>query len=186
MEERFLFPCAKYNREFGCDKMVIEIEAVSIEQKSVLRNLLELYIYDFTEFGPYDVDSHGLYGYKYLDYYWNEEGRHPFIFYINGKIAGFVLVQRYYIDDLNDYSYSIAEFFVMKRYRGQGIGKKVAFHIFNLLPGLWEVAQIKANKPAQVFWRKVINDFTHGNFEEIHRDNWNGPIQRFRTNLPTK
>lgn len=166
-------------------KMNIVIQEVSIEQKSVLRNLLELYIYDFTEFSPFDIDSHGLYGYKYLDYYWTEEGRHPFIFYIDGKIAGFVLIRRYYVDDLNDDSYSIAEFFVMMKYRGQGVGKKVAFHMFNLFPGLWEVAQLKENEPAQVFWRKVIHDFTQGDFEEIHKENWKGSIQRFRTNLPT-
>lgn len=165
--------------------MDIVIQQAPIEQKSVLRNLLELYIYDFTDFGPYDVDAHGLYGYKYLDYYWTEEGRHPFIYYINGKIAGFVLVRRYHADDFNAYS-SIAEFFVMKKYRGQGVGKKVAFHIFNLFPGLWEVAQLEINKPAQVFWRKVIHDYTQGDFEEIQKENWNGSIQRFRANLAAK
>lgn len=90
--------------------MNFEIKEVPIEDKSVLRNLLELYIYDFTEFGPYDVDSHGLYGYKYLDLYWTEEGRYSFIFSVDGKIAGFVLVRREYLDELGEYCYSIAEF----------------------------------------------------------------------------
>lgn len=166
--------------------MDIVIQEVPIEQKSVLRNLMELYIYDFTEFGPYDVDSHGLYGYKYLDHYWTEEGRHPFIVYVDGKIAGFVLVRRSFEDYLNDYAYSISEFFIMKRYRGLGLGKKVATHIFNLFSGIWEVAEMETNKPAQVFWRKTINDFTKGNFEEVRNDNWNGPIQRFNTNLLNK
>lgn len=121
-----------------------------------------------------------------MDYYWIEEGRHPFIFYVDGKIAGFVLVRRSYNEELNDYSYSIAEFFVMKRYRGSGIGKKVALYIFNLFPGLWEVAQMETNKPAQVFWRKVINDFTQGTFEEVRKEGWNGPVQRFNTNSLTK
>lgn len=165
--------------------MNLEIQEVPIEQKSVIMNLLELYIYDFTEFSPYDVDSHGLYGYRCLDSYWTEEGRYPFIIYVDSKIAGFVLIRRNYVDDLNDYSNSIAEFFVMKKYRGQGVGKKVAFYMFNLFPGLWEVAEMKSNKPAQDFWRKVIHDFTHGVFDEIQKENWNGPIQRFRTNLPT-
>lgn len=53
----------------GENTMNLEIKKATIDQKSVIRNLLELYIYDLTEFGPYDVDSHGLYGYKYLDYY---------------------------------------------------------------------------------------------------------------------
>jgi len=164
--------------------MNLEIKRAPIEDKSVLRNLLELYIYDLTEFGPYDVDNHGLYGYKYLDLYWTEEGRYPFIFYVNGKIAGFVLVRREYIDDLKEYCYSIAEFFVMKRYRGSGIGKDVAFYIFHQFPGLWEVGEMDSNKPAQIFWRKVINEFTQGSFEEIRKENWNGPVQRFRSGLP--
>lgn len=49
--------------------MNIALEVVSYPQKSILRNLLELYAYDFTEFIPDDVDQHGLYGYKYLDHY---------------------------------------------------------------------------------------------------------------------
>jgi predicted acetyltransferase len=159
--------------------MNIEIKEAPVEDKSVIRNLLELYIYDLTEFGPYDVDSHGLYGYKHLDYYWIEEGRYPFIVYVDNKIAGFVLIRRDSLDNINEYTYSIAEFFIMKRYRVQGVGKKVAFHIFNHFKGVWEVAEMKSNIPAQNFWRRVINEFTHGDYEEISKSNWNGPIQRF-------
>lgn len=159
--------------------MNIEVEAVPIEQKSVLRNLIQLYFYDFTEFIPDDVDCHGLYGYKYLDHYWTEEGRYPFIIYSDGNIAGFVLIRRYYVNDLKDHVYSIAEFFVMKKYRMHGVGKKVAFQMFNLFPGVWEVAEIEENRPAQAFWRKIIHAFTQGDFEEIHKEDWNGPVQRF-------
>lgn len=163
--------------------MEMVIKEASIEQKSVLRNLLELYIYEFTEFGAYDVDSHGLYGYKYLDHYWVEEGRHPFIFYIDEKIAGFVFVRKNYDNDYKEHVYSIAEFFVMKKYRRQDIGKNVAFNMFSKFAGVWEVAQMQTNKPAQVFWRKVIHEFTEGNFEEITKENWKGPVQKFRTDL---
>lgn len=147
--------------------MNIKLESVSIQQKSALRNLLELYAYDFTEFIPDDVDQHGLYGYKYLDHYWTEEGRHPFIIYIDGKIAGFVLVRRYYVSNLRDYVFSIAEFFVMKKYRKQGVGKNVALRMFNLFQGIWEVAEVEENRPARAFWRKIINDFTQGDFESF-------------------
>ncbi len=163
--------------------MNLEIERVPIEDKSVLRNLLELYIYDFTEFGPYDVDAHGLFGYKYLDLYWTEEGRYPFIYRVDGKIAGFALVRREFREDLEEYCYSIAEFFVMKRYRGSGIGRDVAFYLFQQFPGLWEVDEMESNKPAQAFWRKVINEFTKGAFEETRKEGWNGPVQRFRSGL---
>lgn len=166
---------------FGGHTVNITVEAVPIEQKSVLRNLLELYAYDFTEFIPDDVNCYGLYGYKYLDHYWTEEGRHPFIIYIDGNIAGFILIRRYYVSELNDYTYSIAEFFIMKKYRKQGVGRKVAFQIFDMFPGIWEVAEVEENRPAQAFWRKVIHTFTQGKFDEIHKEGWNGPVQRFNS-----
>lgn len=159
--------------------MNITLEEVSILQKSVLRNLLELYAYDFTEFIPDDVDCHGLYGYKYLDHYWTEAGRHPFVINIDEKIAGFVLVRNYYNSDLKDSVNSIAEFFVMRKYRKRGIGKEAAFRMFTLFPGIWEVAEVEENRPAQGFWRKIIHAYTQGNFEEIQKEDWHGPVQRF-------
>lgn len=163
--------------------MEIQIQKATIEQKSILKNLLELYIYDFTEFGPYDVNADGLYGYPFLDSYWIEEGRHPFIFYVNGKIAGFVLVRCEYDGTRNEAVYSIAEFFVMKKYRRHKVGQKVAYDVFRQFPGLWEVGQMQSNTPAQMFWRRVVDDFTQGNFHEIHKTDWNGPVQVFRTDL---
>jgi hypothetical protein len=59
--------------------MDIEIQQAFLEDKTILRNLLELYVYDFSEFDQSDVDVHGLYGYERLDHYWTEPERHPFI-----------------------------------------------------------------------------------------------------------
>jgi predicted acetyltransferase len=161
----------------------IVVKTVTLDQKSVLKNLLELYAYDFTEFVLDDVDFHGLYGYKYLDHYWTEEGRYPFMIYSDGNIAGFVLIRRYFDNDLSDNIYSMAEFFIMKKYRKQGIGKSIAFEVFNMFPGLWEVAVLEENKPAQIFWERVLHNFTKGNFDVIHKEGWNGPVQRFYSNI---
>lgn len=50
--------------------MVVLLKKVSFENKHVLRNLLELYLYDFSQFCKCDVNSHGLYGCKYPDPHW--------------------------------------------------------------------------------------------------------------------
>ncbi|WP_255454171.1 hypothetical protein [Pontibacillus sp. HMF3514] len=34
------------------------------------------------------------------------------------------------------------------------------------LPGKWEVSQLPENKDFQVFWRKVLDDFTNGDYKE--------------------
>ncbi|MDO3680983.1 GNAT family N-acetyltransferase [Paenibacillus ehimensis] len=158
--------------------MDIVVSKAAVEQKSVVRNLLELYKYDFTEFDPEDVNEHGLFEYPYLDHYWTEEGRHAFLVHVDGKLAGLALIRELGSDER---VYSVAEFFVMKKYRRHGVGREMAFALFNRFPGQWEVAQMEENVPAQMFWKRIIDEYTKGSYEEITRDDWEGPIQTFRS-----
>ncbi|WP_025850328.1 GNAT family N-acetyltransferase [Paenibacillus ehimensis] len=158
--------------------MDIVVSKAAVEQKSVVRNLLELYKYDFTEFDPEDVNEHGLFEYPYLDHYWTEEGRHAFLVHVDGKLAGLALIRELGSDER---VYSVAEFFVMKKYRRHGVGREMALALFNRFPGQWEVAQMEENVPAQMFWKRIIDEYTKGSYEEITRDDWEGPIQTFRS-----
>ncbi|PHM10769.1 GNAT family N-acetyltransferase [Nostoc sp. 'Peltigera malacea cyanobiont' DB3992] len=161
--------------------MKIEMVKATQQQKSVLCNLMELYQYDLSEIEAKDVDACGLFGYRYLDYYWTEPERHPFMIKVDEKLAGFVLVNQhtYLYQDSN--AMSIAEFFILKKYRNQGIGKQVATYIFNQFPGTWEVRQTALNLSAQAFWGKVISQYTNGAFNEffVNDRRWHGPIKTF-------
>ena len=72
--------------------MEICLKPVELKEKGTLQNLLEKYLYEFSQWEKMDVDQNGLYGYEYLDFYWTEENRHPFFILADGKLAGFVLV----------------------------------------------------------------------------------------------
>lgn len=134
--------------------------------KPVVRHLLELYQHDFSEFDGRDVDCHGLYGYPYLDHYWLERDRRPFLFDVDGWWAGFGLVRLGPPIDM-------AEFFVLRRFRRSGIGRDAASQIFRMLPGRWQVRQLASNPGATQFWRRVIPvDFTQVDGHE-------GPVQHF-------
>ncbi|HDX9587539.1 TPA: GNAT family N-acetyltransferase [Bacillus pseudomycoides] len=159
--------------------MHFEIEKVKLEDKTVLKNLTELYKYDFSEFDPEDVNEHGLYEYMYVDYYFTEEGRFPFFIKVNGKHAGFALIRE--IEENDRTYYSMSEFFVMKKYRKSGVGKQSAVQLFSKFPGEWEVAEMEENIPAQAFWRKVISAYTNNEYREIRKDGWDGPIQVFHS-----
>lgn len=162
--------------------MKLEIFQPTIEQKHVLQNLMELYQYDFSEFESEDVDENGLFGYKYVDYYWTIPTHFPFLIKVDGNLAGFALVREIASEDSSCSSYlKICEFFIMKKYRKEGIGKQAAFQLFDLFQGVWEVAELETNLPAQKFWRKTISEYTNNEFVEIQRDHWTGPIQRFVT-----
>lgn len=55
----------------------------------------------------------------FLDHYWTEAGRHPYFIRVDGTLAGFVLIR-----EIAMAYYSVAEFFVMKKYRNQGVGQQ--------------------------------------------------------------
>jgi predicted acetyltransferase len=162
--------------------MKVELQRVSLEHKHVLRNLIELYLHDFSEYDGADVDEQGLFGYEYLDRYWLESERHPFLIRVNGKPAGFVLVRKIQAEPV---THSIAEFFVMRKYRRHGIGRQAASSIFDMFPGQWSVSQEAGNLPAQVFWRRVIAEYTHGTYSEEHlnTEEWHGPRQGFQSRM---
>ncbi|MEH1821013.1 MAG: GNAT family N-acetyltransferase [Nostoc sp.] len=167
--------------------MYVEVLSASIDEKPLIQQMMELYQYDFSEFENKDLNEHGYFGYPYLDYYWVESesashtlrDRYPFIVRVGGKLAGFVLVNQYtYIQGSQ---YSIAEFFILRKYRQQGIGKNVAFQTFDRFRGKWEIHQITTNVVAQKFWRRVIADYTAGKFTEtvMEIDDWRGTVQCF-------
>lgn len=90
--------------------MNVCLKAAVPEDKETLGNLLEKYLYEFSEWEDQDVDGNGLYGYPYLDAYWTDEKRYPFLILVDGKLAGFALVNCYPIVD-TEADYTIAEFF---------------------------------------------------------------------------
>ena len=161
--------------------MNIEVSPATVVERPILRHLMELYQYDFSEFNGADIGPLGLYDYPYLDHYWVEPERSPFLVRVDGNLAGFVLVARYnYLTGVKD-TWVMAEFFIMRKYRHQRVGEHVARYIFDQFPGAWQVGQITENLAAIAFWRKVITRYTHDNFQEhiLNNDNWRGPVQAF-------
>lgn len=150
--------------------MNFELILASIEYKVVIQNLMQFYIYDFSEYIKYDVEDNGLFSpYPHLEDYWKEvNNRFPYIIKKDDKYIGFVLVR--FIESEDKKYFSIAEFFILKKYRRLGIGKKIAISVFNLHKGQWEVFQKISNKTAQIFWKKVIEEYTNGKFKERLED----------------
>ncbi|GGD86052.1 GNAT family N-acetyltransferase [Paenibacillus nasutitermitis] len=145
----------------------MELIKVSFEKKMILRNLMELYQYDMSLFednSENDVNEYGLFDYKYLDHYWTEEGRFPFFIMESGKLAGFVLVRE--IADSESPKVSVAEFFILRKYRERGMGKEVAHKVFEMFKGNWSVSWLEKNLPAKAFWTKVIMEYSNGNYSE--------------------
>ena len=145
--------------------MKVEIVPVLEEEKTILAHLIELYEYDFSEFENSDVNALGLYGYSYFDYYWTEDRRFPYFIKVDGKLAGFVMVCDFcYISKDKDTLF-MSEFFVMRKYRKLGIGRKVAKEVFNMHKGKWELTVHPKNPVAIKFWTNVIEECVGNNYK---------------------
>lgn len=157
--------------------MTVRLQPATLADKPVLRQLMELYQYDFSEMDGTDVDAHGRFGYRYLNHYWTEPERAPFLLRAEGKLAGFVLINAHaYTEGVDQ---ALAEFFVMRKYRRQSIGRQAAHQAFRLRQGIWEVQIPHENPVAQRFWAEVIADFTGEAPTPIQHPDWDGIIYRF-------
>jgi predicted acetyltransferase len=131
------------------EQVDVEVTQALDDDRTIVRRLLQLYHYDFSEFDGSDVNPHGEYLHRYLDEYWTDSDRKAFLFRVEGALAGFALV---FTGDPRD----IAEFFVMRKYRGRGVGARAAASLLDQFPGRWTVRQQLTNPAATAFWRKAI------------------------------
>lgn len=129
-------------------------------------HLMQLYIYDFSAYLQLDVDDNGLFApYANLTDYWKgNNNKYAYLVTIADKNAGFVLVRQIHSTERS--YFSIAEFFILKKYRLRGIGRAIAKEVFEMHRGQWEVFQRTSNQPAQRFWHNVIKAYTKGQFKE--------------------
>lgn len=93
--------------------MDYEIKIATLEHKEILSNLLQFYIYDFSEFMELQFEENGKYGNYPIDEYWSKDPNYPYLISLNGKIVGFVLVQLKNREE-DDAYFSIAEFLLRR------------------------------------------------------------------------
>lgn len=63
-------------------------------------------------------------------------------------------------------SYDMAEFYVIPALRKHRIGIQMAWQLFDLYPGSWQVRQIEGADDACRFWLSVISTYTGGAYSD--------------------
>jgi predicted acetyltransferase len=158
------------------------LEPIAKERADVLENLVELYVHDFSEHVPIDLQPTGRFGVSFGDQWWTD-GHYPFFIRCDDKLCGFALVRRGSkltgAVDVMD----VAEFFVVRGARGKKIGRAAAQALFAAFPGAWEIRVRQSHGAALRFWSRVVAEWfdrpvagAHVSFEGV---DWN--VLRFDT-----
>lgn len=161
--------------------MQTDLLPASPDGQPVIANLMQLYLHDLRDFGGPRPDQHGSFPLPPLAHYWSEPHHHAFLIYVDGTLAGFALVSRRSRIHTPFHGHAVADFFVMRGCRGQGVGAAAATRLFDAFPGRWEVATPASNIPATAFWRAVSQRYTGGAYEEVWATlaGWRGTIESF-------
>jgi predicted acetyltransferase len=146
------------------------LQAAEPRDAPVLERLLELYAHDLSDAFALDLGADGRFGYPSLPLYWSEPGRRfPFLIRVGPALAGFALAVRGSPLGSAPTDLDVAEFFVLRRYRRSGVGRRAAHLLWDTLPGRWIVRVADCNRAALPFWRAVIAEHTGQQFTEEER-----------------
>lgn len=154
------------HRHFGGTQMV-ELVEVTADKKEVLNNLIEKYLYEFSQWEKNDVDENGLYNYEWLDCYFTEENRYPYFIRADGKLAGFAMISDYPEVPGEDTDFCLSEFFIMHKYRRNGYGSEAVYQILDKHHGKWQLKRHPHNTASVYFWNCVIHKYTNGNYRLV-------------------
>lgn len=120
--------------------------------RSVIAQLIQLYLYDMAAQTPFDIGSDGRYDYALLDDFW----RYPYLIYWEKQLVGFALVIDHCPVTGQSPCWFMAEYFVLRPYRGKAIGQRAFAQICARHAGLWHIAVQAQNTLAEGFWAKVV------------------------------
>ena len=143
------------------------ITKIGPESDRLLRNLFEFYVHDMAPWFDIDLKADGSYSYD-TSTVW-ARGWDAYVARVDGAIAGFALIAsaEEWIGEQG--VWDVREFFVVRKYRRSGLGRRIAEAIWNERPGEWLVRVLEANEPALEFWRVMVARYSGDRYREESR-----------------
>jgi predicted acetyltransferase len=145
----------------------LQISRIGRESDVLLRNLLEHYMHDMSEWFEIDTQADGSYSYD-TSHVW-ENDYEAYLAKIGDSIAGFALTgpANEWLGDTA--ARDMHEFFVLRRFRMGGVGQSMANRLWSERPGEWLVRVLELNAPAVLFWRAAVSGHSGGLHQEEER-----------------
>ncbi len=157
--------------KISLDPSEIKLIPASIEAYPLIQNMGRFYVYDMSEYlgfeQSWEIPKDGLYECIDFKKYWQKTDAFPFLIYYANEIAGFAIIDKKGSEPKIDFN--MAQFFILRKFKGKDVGRNVAYQCFNKFLGTWEVMVIPGNDGAYHFWQSVITAYTDNKFIEYSR-----------------
>lgn len=175
--------------------MNIEIILTTKENAYIINNIYPLYLHDLSEHYGNLPNKHGIYeesnDYKTLleqnkvfNIWWEKTHcLYPFLILVDEIPAGFIFIATPpYTPKETDYY--VNEFFILRPFRGKGIGSYAASRVFDKFKGRWYLFTNPSEKniAGQKFWKKTVSKYTNDKYEEFYGETFDGNKLIFKFN----
>jgi predicted acetyltransferase len=138
------------------EESMIKIKQITDKNMDKYFEFSQIYEEEFSPFTNASKNEHGLYPVSTQI----DKNHIGYFAYDNYSAIGFIVI------NTEKEPYDVCEFFILKEFRRQGFGEKLAFKIFNLYNANWSVKQLYYAKHANTFWNRVISKYTGDNYTQ--------------------
>lgn len=142
--------------------MYVDFEIIQIkeDEKEILKQLLEFYLYDFNLYYEDDLNNKGRFDFLNVEPYFNLNNHKAYFIKVKGNFAGFVLLIR------NNGIYTIEEFWIMPKYRKGYFAFNVLSKIIDMCHGKVEFVILNQNEK----WLNVVKYLANKNYKVINTE----------------
>ena len=127
---------------------------VRAEDRQLLWNINQKYLYEMTQYYPDPLDAQGVLHYGHFDEYFTDPKRKAFFLYDGEVMVGFFMIHPYSVIGHTP-EYTMAEFTIFPMYRKKHFATKAVQRIFSMYRGKWEIKFNEKNTVAKAFWLKL-------------------------------
>ncbi|WP_109511260.1 GNAT family N-acetyltransferase [Pseudomonas ovata] len=137
-------------------ELTIELIPAGPDDIDMISNLYQFYAYESSDWESQDVEEDGrFYVHEgHLIRYWEEQDWSANLLWVNGQLAGFVLIERSEVPGID--ALELADLFILKRYRRKGIGSAMMEQVLMGGHENWLVRYFPQDEVAHAFWTKVL------------------------------
>lgn len=142
----------------------MKLVKATLKDKMLLKNLYSFYLHDLSPYSrSLKPNAEGVFEFDAFEKIWERDGITPYLLKQGNEVIGFTLLLEPPFTKKIDYC--INDLFIYHQYRGKGFAEEAIKTIFQEKRGSYYVNQLKNNKRAVGFWKKLYEKY-HIAYEE--------------------
>ena len=145
----------------------LRLQPATMADARTLFHLYQFYLYECSDWESNDVEADGLFDAspEFVARYIHDPDKTALLLWVDDQLAGFVITEPSPTQSVRLPEF--ADFFLLKKYRGRGLGREVVRRLMVDPPTPWVVAVFTDDEDAERFWRRLFDTLPFASVREF-------------------